>query len=442
MILSFTVSNYRSFKDEVTFSMMPSDRVKGVHSKHLTRHGILRTGVIYGANGAGKSNLFKALARLKDLASNQTNLPRDPFRFSQQENVPTVFDLIFSVDGKRFRYGVAEGTSEILEEWYSYYDQDGLEHIIYERKRTEDGTPKILAYFAENPNDSRLSALATVGVPPFRTFLASALANLQKSAYGELAPILDWFENLQLVSPSATVGSLARMLSNGGFRAFASDILRLASTGVDRLKIEKKELSEETLERLFPGKFGEAREALKQGALPSVRIQEGLELCYELKNGRDSFYTLSIGSEHKVAEGDVICMNVVEESDGTRRLLNLLPALYHMTSGASVFFIDEIDRSMHPLLSRTFLEFFLEKCDGSQLILTTHEANLLDLDLLRRDEIWFTEKDSSGATHIYPLTEFHDRGGDNLRKHYLQGRFGAVPFLGDLVSFRQAINKE
>ncbi|MBQ8445673.1 MAG: hypothetical protein IJX22_04745 [Opitutales bacterium] len=97
---------------------------------------------------------------------------------------------------------------------------------------------------------------------------------------------------------------------------------------------------------------------------------------------------------------------------------------------------------MHPLLSRTFLEFFLEKCDGSQLILTTHEANLLDLDLLRRDEIWFTEKDSSGATHIYPLTEFHDRGGDNLRKHYLQGRFGAVPFLGDLVSFRQAINKE
>ncbi|MBQ8445672.1 MAG: ATP-binding protein, partial [Opitutales bacterium] len=317
-----------------------SDRVKGVHSKHLTRHGILRTGVIYGANGAGKSNLFKALARLKDLASNQTNLPRDPFRFSQQENVPTVFDLIFSVDGKHFRYGVAEGTSEILEEWYSYYDQDGLEHIIYERKRTEDGTPKILAYFSENPNDSRLSALATVGVPPFRTFLASALANLQKSAYGELAPILDWFENLQLVSPSATVGSLARMLSNGGFRAFASDILRLASTGVDRLKIEKKELSEETLERLFPGKFGEAREALKQGVLPSVRIQEGLELCYELKNGRDSFYTLSIGSEHKVAEGDVICMNVVEESDGTRRLLNLLPALYHMTSGASVFFID------------------------------------------------------------------------------------------------------
>lgn len=134
-------------------------------------------------------------------------------------------------------------------------------------------------------------------------------------------------------------------------------------------------------------------------------------------------------------------MDIAEESDGTRRLLNLLPALYHMTSRTSVFFIDEIDRSMHPLLSRTFLEFFLNKCNESQLILTTHESNLLDLKLLRRDEIWFTEKDASGTTHIYPLTEFRVRG-DNIREHYLQGRFGAIPFLGNWESFRQALAKE
>ena len=442
MILSFTVSNYRSFKDEVTFSMMPSSRVKDVHNEHLTSEGVLRVGVIYGANGAGKSNLFKALARLKDLASSVTYLPRDPFRFSRQEDIPTLFDLIFSTGGRRFRYGVAEGNSGILEEWFSCYDENDSEHVIYERKITEDGTPKIVTNFSEDTGNDRLRALATVGVTHSRTFLASAFANLQEGYYGDLAPVLMWLEKLQLVSPSATVGSLARMLSNGGFREFASGILRFASTGVNRLKIEKKELSEETLERMYPQKFGKVRERLKRGSLPSIHLQEGLELCYERQGGKDSFYTLSIGSEHEISDGEAICMDISEESDGTRRLLNLLPALFHMSSGASVFFIDEIDRSMHPLLSRTFLEFFLEKCNGSQLILTTHEANLLDLALLRRDEIWFTEKDSIGATHIYPLTEFRDRGEDNLRRHYLQGRFGAVPFLGDLASFRQAMSEE
>jgi AAA15 family ATPase/GTPase len=127
-------------------------------------------------------------------------------------------------------------------------------------------------------------------------------------------------------------------------------------------------------------------------------------------------------------------MDIEDESDGTRRLLDLLPALYEMQNRGGVYFIDEIDRSMHPILVRRLLEFFLASCGDNpgQMILTTHESSLLDLDLLRRDEIWFAEKDHEQATCLYSLADFKVRNDLEIRKHYLQGRFGAIPFFGSL----------
>jgi AAA15 family ATPase/GTPase len=112
----------------------------------------------------------------------------------------------------------------------------------------------------------------------------------------------------------------------------------------------------------------------------------------------------------------------------------LLPALYRLRTSSAVYFIDEISRSMHPMLVSKFIEFFLKACTGGQrqIIVTTHESNLLNLELLRRDEIWFAEKDGHGATHLYSLTEFQVRKDLQIRKGYLEGRFGAVPFLGAL----------
>ena len=123
-------------------------------------------------------------------------------------------------------------------------------------------------------------------------------------------------------------------------------------------------------------------------------------------------------------------MELTEESDGTRRLLNLIPALHN----PCVYFIDEIDRSLHPILVKEFLGFFLKSCGGvsRQIIVTTHESNLLDQDLLRRDEIWFAEKDQTAATRLYSLLDFKVRNDRDIRKGYLQGRFGAVPYLGSL----------
>ena len=127
-----------------------------------------------------------------------------------------------------------------------------------------------------------------------------------------------------------------------------------------------------------------------------------------------------------------IDFEIENESDGTRRLMDLIPALLHSRSSEKVYLIDEIDRSMHPLLSRMFLQAYLDEknCGRGQLIITTHESWLLDRELLRRDEVWFTEKDKNGGSHLYSLAEFKVRKDLKLDKGYLDGRFGAIPFFG------------
>ncbi len=139
---------------------------------------------------------------------------------------------------------------------------------------------------------------------------------------------------------------------------------------------------------------------------------------------------------HLKDEEEHIDFEIENESDGTRRLMDLLPALLHSKSSEKVYLIDEIDRSMHPLLSRMFLEAYLndQNCGRGQLIVTTHESQLLDRKLLRRDEIWFAEKDKNGGSHLYSLSEYKVRNDLKLGKGYLDGRFGAIPFLGDLES--------
>jgi hypothetical protein len=147
---------------------------------------------------------------------------------------------------------------------------------------------------------------------------------------------------------------------------------------------------------------------------------------------------MNVKINHRHEDGSLIEFSVDEESDGTQRLIDLIPALFILQQDAEkVFFIDELDRCLHPLLSRQFLKYSLECRNGdnrhSQLIFTTHDTNLLDADILRRDEVWLVEKDSRGASVIYSLVEF-EITSTQLQKGYLNGRFGAIPFLGNLHS--------
>ncbi len=175
------------------------------------------------------------------------------------------------------------------------------------------------------------------------------------------------------------------------------------------------------------------RDLEEEGDAALVRVAHGSELIVE-RGGEKHFYQIRVQAAHEVEPEKVIPLELTEESDGTIRLLNLMPALHQLRRTSSVFVVDEIDRSMHPMLVREFLEFFLKTCEGClrQIIVTTHESTLLDQDLIRRDEIWFAEKNHKQATELYSLVDFKVRKDLEIRKHYLQGRFGAVPFLGSL----------
>jgi AAA15 family ATPase/GTPase len=444
MIVSFSVENFRSFAGEETFSLVASNRFAGHHEGHAVpipggEERVLRTAVLYGANGAGKSNLFKALNFVRNIALNtrgkNSGTGRESFRFGDEADKPSSFDLCFLVKEKLYRFGFKIDDHRIVEEWLVLIDGK-REKELYERVTGTDDKVTIEAKGLKKAG-GKLAALATVGGPPNQTFLATVRAMLSTSEYGvDLANVLDWFEDsLTLIRPDSPFRPLGQLLAHDiNFLQFASEFLKASSTGVDHLDISKKELTEDQLRSMLPEAIvADIISDMQEDGVAVVGLGEGSELIVE-RAGENHYFHITIQAAHEHKTGRVISLKLSDESDGTQRLLQLIPALHQLKTSGGVFVIDEIDRSMHPMLTIKFLEFFLKCCEGEQrqIIVTTHESNLLDLDLLRRDEIWFVEKDKGGATKLYSLADFKVRKDLEIRKHYLQGRFGAVPFLGNI----------
>lgn len=447
MLVSFSVANFRSFSEEQTFSLVASGRLSGTHDNHTvpipdSDKRVLRIGVIYGANGAGKSSLFKALEYFEKLAIFGTKVNgtgRAPFKFSSIKDGPSSFDLQFISNDSLYRYGIVLDDRFIKEEWLVKVVGQ-REEPIYDRITNDAG--EVVIHASGLPSGSKAALLAEVGGPDNQTFLATLNATVKETDLtGALQDVLVWFkERLNLTPPDGTIEPVGHMLAdNLEFRDFASGFLRDSSTGVHELEVDKEEVSEEQLERLLPKSlYSQIKQDLdsRQSKVAIVQYPNGQELIVE-RTDANIFYRLSVHATHKPeGSNEVSKLSFNEESDGTRRLLQLLPALHLSKSRSPIYFIDEIDRSMHPMLIWKFLQSFLTNCSDhlSQIIVTTHESNLLDLDLLRRDEIWFAEKGLDLGTRIYSLSDFRVRKDLEIRKHYLQGRFGAVPFLGRIDS--------
>ena len=454
MIVSFSVSNFRSFNSEETFSLVASNRLSGSHDDHAvpipdSKEKVLRTAVLYGANGAGKSNLFKALRYLESVAletrKKNSGTGRQPFRFGGPPGAPSTFDLQFIAADKFYRFGFKADDERITEEWL-FQVVGNRQKLVYERTTDVNGKAVIEAEGLKDAGD-KMIALATVAGPQNQSFLATVNATLEATDFGEdLSCVLTWFKkSLNLIAPDESYGALGQRLDqDSSFLSFASSFLKSASTGIDHLNVSRKEISTDELRRLLPDDFASRilRDLSENEAGVVLGLGEGNELLLERK-GEDHFYHISIQAAHEQEPGKVVQLELNEESDGTRRLLNLIPALHHVRTTGAVYFIDEIDRSLHPILVKEFMEFFLKSCSAgcSQIIVTTHESNLLNQELLRRDEIWFAEKDQAAATRLYSLVDFKVRNDLEIRKHYLQGRFGAVPFLGDLDQLQTKTDK-
>jgi uncharacterized protein len=445
MIVSLSVANFRSFASEQTLSLVASNRFAHDHEDHTLpipdcNERVLRTAVLYGANGAGKSNLFKAVQYMRNMArgsaKRKSGTGREIFRFGQGETTPSAFDLQFITNQKLYRFGFKVDDERVLEEWLAQVEGT-KEKTIYERTTDPAGRVTIDAPGLKASGE-KLKALATVAGPQNQTFLAAINLTLDETSRGEeINGILGWFKRgLTLISPDTSYSNLGDLLSqNSNFKTFAGEFLKSSSTGVDRLTVEKREITEEELRGLLPSSL--LSSVLKdiaedEDGAAVVQLGEGNEFVIERKP-QNRFFKVSIRSIHEHEPGKAIPLELDEESDGTKRLLNLMPALHRFRNSSAVYFIDEIDRSLHPILVRHFLEFFLKSCEGGQrqIIVTTHESSLLDLDILRRDEIWFAEKDQNATTHLYSLSDFKVRKDLAISKHYMQGRFGAIPFIGN-----------
>lgn len=447
MLLSLTISNFRSFREEQTLSMVASNRYPD-HTEHLTpipddEGKALPVAVLYGANGAGKSNLVKALAFLRQLILRGVEpgkpLGQQPFRFDRTSATqPTEISVQFIEGGTAFVYGVRLSEKFVQAEWLSVL-RGGKEVSVFERLTEESGIVKIEAgpVLTEDTwgNHSKALAFSRVGVLPNRPFLHALLSNIRSEEQGPVvAAAIRWFtERLTIISPDARFGGLAQLIaSDDEFAAFAGEFLRQVATGVDRLSVEVAEVESSALAGLgFTAR--KIVEDLQSGDTAEIMAMDGADLVVQkTEAGRINIRTVK--AEHLTADGDRIQLPFPEESDGTQRLTHLLPALHALKKGPRIFVVDEIDRSLHPLLAKGFVRTFLQAgpAAGGQLIFTTHETAFLDLELLRRDEIWFADKvRQSGATTLYSLADYKVRTDKRIDKAYLEGRYEAVPPISD-----------
>ena len=328
-----------------------------------------------------------------------------------------------------------------MEEWLAEV-QGSREKLVFERVSSEEGKVSV-ELAADIPKDSPLFHLSKIGGPASQTFLAAVRANFEEKEIPEsIRKTLDWFaEQLQPVSPEARFLRMgAELQKDDHLRKFVEHFLSAASTGVDGVKVAKESVTEQQLRSLMPSeKLEKLLRDTRENTVSTIKISDDQELVVR-NSGSHTFEIHRIKAIHRHEANTEHEFDFAVESDGTRRLLHLIPALYRMNQWGGCYVIDEVERSMHPLLIHKFLEIFLNPCAGDQrqLIITTHESNLLDQELLRRDEVWFVEKDKHGASRLYSLAEFQPRNDLKLDKHYLQGRFGAIPMLGDMASLTQS----
>jgi hypothetical protein len=446
MLLQFTVSNFLSFDEEATFSMVP-DKGDDRHPNHVLRvankkdGASLRAAAIYGANGAGKSNLVKAILFARDLIVEGTRgnqaIPVSPFRLRIADR-PSGFEFIFHHLGFTYSYGFRADTDRITEEWlYATSDTPrSREVILFERTTNQAGetTIEFGAAFKHGEKAGQFHEFVARGTRQNQLFLTEAVDR----NVDVVRPVSAWFRDVLTLVPAEGRHIHLELLTrwNAKFTDFVSALMRDSGTGV--IEVRPTEVPTD-LQDVLANLPAEERKAVAE-KVAQLRDEEAISVVQSsgsrkwlMRSAPGELVEVQIRTVHRSADGSDVEFSPDMESDGTRRLTNLAPVLFSMTGGTDkVVIIDELDRRLHPLLSRSFVEAALGCGSGrNQLIFTTHDTNLLDLDLLRRDEIWFIEKDEIGASRMYSLAEFNIRPDLKVGKGYLNGRFGAIPFLGD-----------
>ena len=437
MLLRMIVENYASFKEAVEFNTFPSSKSHS-HENHKVGCGhatALRMSAIYGANGAGKSNLLSALNCLKMIVEAESLRELDffespTFRFDAQcADKPSGIAVEFFKDGNVFYYHLEFTPQEIC-----------VEELLLSKKnkditlfKREDAEIIINPdYIAKGIDAQFQEALKRI----VRTDMV-LLSYLGKYYAGECPLVSEaylWFiERLQLVLPASVHGFVPHLLdTDADFSAVVNLTLPELKTGIDKLVVKKELVSEEEVkEAKMLRLIKQAKEHPGEPqATVSRNISDGaVNVIFEEGN----IYKKTIVAVHRNPNGTEVEMPLRDESDGTRRLIEYMPLLYAVIQKDMVYVVDEIERSIHPILIKDIVRKLSESdVAKGQLIFTTHESGLLDQKIFRPDEIWFAQKDAEQATQLYPLSDFNIHNTANIENGYLNGRYGGIPFLSNL----------
>ncbi len=399
---------------------------------------LLPIAAVYGANGSGKSNFYYAIEFIRNLVLRPAQAPEEqilvtPFRLDDtSEEQPSRFSVEILTDGGAiFRLSFSVTAKAVTEEKLELID-GGKDRLVYSRA-TEDGKPVWdLKYFERDGTRSEDRDFMSFKA---RDTLANQLfiSVLRGRQIAEVESVIAWFrDGLQLMTPNTVFKQLEMNLKAvDGLRAYCIEALRNADTGICDLDREEISLDAVPLPAEIKDMKQFLRKMIPEGSAILLGAPDGQR--FTLRHENDELRATRLLTVHRTKSGKNVKFYMADESDGTQRFVDLLPVFYDLAKSErpKVFVIDEIDRSLHPELTRNLLEAFLESLvpsSRSQLIFTTHDVMLLDQDLLRRDEIWFFDKEEDGHSRLSALSDFKGvRADKDIRKSYLLGRFGGTP---------------
>lgn len=440
MLLKYIVSNYKSIGVPMEFSMFPATtQIDEKLSKTIdTKAGqwkVLRRGGFFGPNASGKTSFIESVKFARDFIVNGQKSGKGTGVKQFKGNIPelhekSTFQFMFYLNGEVYEYGFSLGNQQVFEEWLMVLTEKEFVPL-YIRQTSEEGKTQIeiMSKFARKNSKQRDLAEVLKSSMGENQRNQLFLYKMYDNGVTRVEEIVEWFKHLQIIFPKTKVQGLPlRMDKDLDFRQFISDSLRKMDTGVVDITVVSDEIDfQDFIEKLdIPSEIVNQIEDIKNGI---VSIGGKYFIFGEGKKRKTVL--IQVKFEHTL-NGKVVPFNMEDESDGTQRLLDLLPILFAIgENNQAIYFVDEIDRSLHTKLSQYLLEEFLQGCQEtySQIIFTAHDVNLINLDNFGQDEIWFVEKDNKGESRFKPFSDFSIEKGQDTLKAYLCGRFGALPMI-------------
>jgi len=421
MLINFSITNWLSFKDKVTLSMEKAAIQK--HKEHIIGKKFLSGAAIYGANASGKTNLLEAFQFLTFCTQpNSVTSYIGLNSFMMRPAKPTEFEVNFVYNQKRYFYQIAVFGDEIINEELLFSIKN-KQHLIFKRHGVKKEFGNL---FKDNWYEYR-------SFPKDITLLSKLLndgiADNDVLNKEHIVDVIEFFQNIILFNPKTEIppNVVYHHFQKNDFKKYMLELMKQADVGITDIEFklmdnftQEQAAHDPDLAKLVPGKG-------------LCRLFNGEYFIFTIENGK------IIGQQLVLKHGDV-SFQFAQESAGTVKLFKLGFVLYaRKTIKNSLLLIDEFDGLFHPILTKVFLQSLLNNHSDGQIIVALHNTMLLSHDIWRVDEIWFTEKDSAGASRLYPLTDINPRFDKSLEKDYINGKYGAIPFLGGQKSWQEVI---